>query len=243
MTERLHWLVAALVLGVGIALCGWFVAQGLIQARTGDRYVTVKGLAERPVEADLAHWSLRFVVTDNDLDRARSQLSEDEQAIRRFLADYNLAEDAIELGGLEVTDLLAQAYRNAPIDSRFILAQTIVVRTGDIDAVTRASQAVGDLLDAGVVLGGQGQAQGLPAYIYTELNDIKPDMLAEATAQARAAAEQFAADSDSRVGAIRSASQGVFQILARNAAPNTFEPNERLKTVRVVTTIEYRLVD
>jgi hypothetical protein len=110
-----------------------------------------------------------------------------------------------------------------------------------VDRIAAASQNVGELVGRGVVLSGEGQATG-PAFVFTGLNAIKPDMIAQATRDARAAGEQFAADSGSRLGGIRGASQGLFQILPRDAAPGEMESRQINKTVRVVTTIEYALV-
>jgi hypothetical protein len=241
LRPSLTTLLAAAVLAVGIGVCGWFVADGLREARTGDRFVTVKGLAEREVKADLALWPMRFVATSNALDEAQGKSRADAEAIVAFLTEAGIGRDEIAVQSLEVTDLLAQAYRSGPVESRFIVTQTLMVRSGDVDRIAAASQSVGDLVARGVVLSSEGQPAG-PAFVFTRLNAIKPDMIAQATRDARAAGEQFAADSGSRLGGIRSASQGLFQILPRDAAPGEMESRQINKTVRVVTTIEYALV-
>lgn len=241
MRPSLTTLLAAAVLAVGIGVAGWFTADGLREARTGDRFVTVKGLAEREVKADLALWPMRFVATSNALDEAQAKSRADAGAIVAFLTEAGIGRDEIAVQSLEVTDLLAQAYRSGPVESRFIVTQTLMVRSGDVDRIAVASQNVGELVARGVVLSGEGQATG-PAFVFTGLNAIKPDMIAQATRDARAAGEQFAADSGSRLGGIRSASQGLFQILPRDAAPGEMESRQINKTVRVVTTIEYALV-
>jgi len=142
---------------------------------------------------------------------------------------------------LEVNDLLAQAYRSAPIESRFIVAQTLLLRTTEPQKVEKASQNIGELIAEGVVLSNEGQSG--PVYLFTRLNDIKPPMIAEATKSAREGAEQFAADSGSRIQGIRRATQGLFQILPRDDVPGTSQEKQIAKTVRVVTTIDYALAD
>jgi hypothetical protein len=141
---------------------------------------------------------------------------------------------------VEATDLLAQVYRQGTPASRFIVAQTLMVRTADVDRIAALSQRVGEIVAAGVVISAEGAPQG-PFYLFTLLNDIKPGMIAEATKNARAAAEQFAKDSGSSLGSIRQASQGLFQILPRDAAPGQTEEKQVLKTVRVVSTVDYLL--
>ena len=236
-------LAAALVVAIGIAVAGVFVAAGLENARTGDRFVTVKGLAEREVRADLALWPLRFVATGNDLSAVQAKVSADAETVRAFLDSGGIRRDAVELQSLQVTDLYAQAYRQGPAENRFIVAQTLSVRTTDVDAVAGLAQRVGELVEAGVVLGGEGHGMQGPSYLFTRLNAIKPKMIAEATAAARAAAERFAADSGGHLAGIRRARQGVFQILPRDKAPGLQESKQILKTVRVVSTLDFALTD
>ena len=158
--------------------------------------------------------------------------------ITGFLREQGIEDEAIQPQRVEVTDLLAQPYRPEGVgDNRFILAQTVIVRTEQVDLVAELNQQTGELIRRGVVLVDTGG----PTYLFTRLNDIKPELLAEATRNARAAAEQFAADSGSEIAEIRRASQGLFEILARDPAPDLFEPNQQDKKIRVVSTIEYRL--
>ncbi|MGB9514616.1 MAG: SIMPL domain-containing protein, partial [Candidatus Acidiferrum sp.] len=135
---------------------------------------------------------------------------------------------------------------------RYIVDQQITVRTKRVDVVANAAQKTMQLLQKGIVLGGNNNfGQGL-AYKFTALNSIKPDMITEATRNARAAADRFASDSGSKVGAIRQANQGVFSILPADQGAATGEPGEGgdvsfgadaslMKTVRVVTTVQYYL--
>ena len=234
---------AALLIGVGLALGGWLVGSGFVESRLGVRSVTVKGLAEREIRADLAIWPLRFVATGNELATVRDKIAADEKTVRQFVAQGELGDATVDVAGFEVTDALAQVYRSGPVESRFVMAQTLVVRSPDVDRVAALAQRVGELVSAGVVLSSDGGAAGGPVYLFTSLNAAKPDMVAEATRNTRASAEQFAADSGSNLGGIRSASQGVFQILARDDAPGLMEPYQIAKRLRVVSTVEYFLAD
>lgn len=237
-------LAAALVLGAGVAVGGWFVGEGFARGRSTERQVSVKGLAEREVRSDLALWPLRFVATGSDLGPVERQIAIDNAKVRRFLEEKGIAAESIEVSRLEVTDLVAQAWRQGPVDERFIVAQTLMVRTGEVEKVEAAHRAIAELIGQGVVLSSEGgMPSGEPVYLFTGLNDIKPDMIAAATRNAREAAEQFAADSGSRLGGIRRASQGVFQILPRDQAPGMAAEQQVAKTVRVVSTVDYALED
>lgn len=233
--------VAAVVIAFGVAAAGWLAGRGVGAARLTDRYVTVKGVAERDVEADLAIWPIRFVATGDDLAAVQAEIQRQATGVAVFLADAGIPPDAVRVQSVDVTDVLAQAYRSGRTESRFIIAETLLVRSTDVGRVEATSQRVGALIDAGVVLSGEGGAG--PSYLFTRLNDVKPEMIAEATRRAREGAEQFAADSGSRVGGIRRANQGLFQILARDGAPGTSQERQIEKTVRVVSTIEYLLVE
>lgn len=233
----------ALILAAGLALAGWFVGHGFIQGRTADRFVTVKGIAERELASNIALWPLRYTATDDDLGRAQAAIQASTQAILAFLARHGIGPEQTEIQGLEVNDQLANPYRSGPLDSRFIISQTLMVRSEDAALVNQVSQRVGELVDAGVILTNPGGFSSGPTFLFTELNALKPSMIAEATANARAAAEQFAQDSGSRLGPIRNANQGVFVILPRDQAPGVMENSQLHKTVRVVSTIEYYLED
>ncbi|HLR25734.1 MAG TPA: SIMPL domain-containing protein [Fodinibius sp.] len=235
-------ILVAILLTLGVILAGWFIGNGFREGRTGDRFVTVKGLSERDVKADLALWPIRFVVAGNDLNAVQGKLKQDRSKIQSFLSSHNISNDAVELQNLEVTDRTAQSYGSGSYENRFILAQTLMVRSEDIDKIDEASQAIGDLVEAGVILNSDYSGSG-PTYLFNGLTELKPEMIAEATKNARSSAQQFARDAGSELGGIRRANQGIFQILARDKAPMLNEKQQIHKTVRVVSTLDYYLTD
>jgi len=236
-------LVGSVVLALGVALGGLFIGNGFARARAADRYVTVKGISEREVRADLAIWPLRIVAADNDLGQAHAQIQSSVSKIRTFLASNQIDTTQSELQDFSVTDAATNQYGSGgQARARYVINQTVVVRSLKPDLVLAASQRVGDLVSAGVVLSSGGEyGNGGPTFIFTGLNKLKPQMIAEATARARESAEQFAKDSHSDIGGIRSASQGVFEILPRDQAQGISEASQIVKTVRVVSTIDYSL--
>jgi uncharacterized protein len=236
-------LAGAAILAFGVALGGLFVGSGFAKARAADRFVTVKGISEREVRADLAIWPLRIVAADNDLSRAHAQIEGSVSRIRTFLASNQIDTTQSELQDFSVTDAATNQYGSGErAGARYVIHQTVVVRSLKPDLVLAASQRVGDLVSAGVVLSSGGDyGNGGPTFVFTGLNKLKPQMIAEATARARESAEQFAKDSHSDIGGIRRASQGVFEILPRDQAQGISEASQIVKTVRVVSTIDYSL--
>ena len=226
---------------LALVLAALIGAGGLLQSRRADRYVTVKGVAEREVEADQVIWPMAVSVTANDLGSAQDALAAHLDRVRAHLEGFGVAPSEVTLQGTQVTDRVADRYsRLEPGQLRYILTATLAVSSRDLDAVEAAYRDVGSLIVAGVPLTVPGGYVELrPTWVFTDLNAVKPGMIAQATASAREAAERFAEDSGSELGQIRRADQGVFQILSRT--PGMAEAFERFKQVRVVSTVQYYL--
>ena len=242
MATSLPYAVPALLLAIGIAGGGYLAGAGVVRARTSDRTVVVRGVSEREAKADLAIWPLRLIVTDEDLARANATLERNVAQTRAFLVAQKLDGAGTEVSLQEFSVQDNRATGNYQVGSRYVIRQTLVVRSTTIDLVQTASQRVPELVKGGVVLSsGQEYGGGGPTFVFTGLNTLKPPMIAEATARAREGAEQFARDSRSTLTGIRRATQGVFEILPRDQAQGISEESQVTKRVRVVTTVEYGL--
>lgn len=223
------------LLAVGLIGAGVAVGQGVINARTGERGVTVRGVAERNVKADLAVLPLKFTASGEVLSEVQARIDGDLAIVRQFLTAQGYPAGAVSLGQLSVADTRSREWGSQNGGPRFILSQTVVVRTNDVDRVQQTTRSLNELVRQGVVL----QDFNGPTYVFTKLNDVRPAMIAEATASARTGAEQFAKDSRTPLGPIRQATQGSFEILARDEIGD--ETTSVDKKVRVVTTVSYRL--
>lgn len=236
-TQSLRWprggVIAAALLAGGVIVGGYLTGDGLRRAREADRAVTVRGLAEREATADLATWTIAYSATAPDLSGAQAAIDHDSNQIRAFFADLGFPADALQPTGVNVSTSTDNGVTS------FTVRQRMALRTGDI---TRAQDAVRrqfDLVRRGVML---EEGSGM-AYTFTKLNTIKPAMVAEATRDARRSAEQFAKDSGTGVGGIRSATQGYFEVTARDgdSGGGWGVSDTPYKKVRVVTTIEFYL--
>jgi len=235
-------LISAALVSLGLTLAGGFIGHGFASGRASDRYVEVKGLAEREVTADLALWPLRYVSTGDDLSAAQAQITRNTRQVFAFLNRTGIDTTSVQLQALEVSDAFANRFPGERGGPRYVIQQPVMVRSRSPEVVLAASQRVSELVGAGVVLSSSGEyGIGGPTFLYTRLNQLKPSMVKEATANARAAAEQFAADSRSELESIRQASQGVFVILPRDQAPGVNEGAQLRKIVRVVSTVQYFL--
>ena len=234
------------LLAFGWIVGAWILGAQIKATRLSDRYVTVKGLVERTVKSDLALWPLSYKEAGDDLSAVYAKTEADKQAILQFLEQQGIQPSEIELGVVRVVDTQANEYGGANrAPRRYIVEQQITVRTTRVDQVAAAAQKSMQLLQKGIILN-SNPGQGL-AYKFNGLNSIKPDMITEATRNARAAADRFAADSGSKVGSIRQASQGVFSISPADQGSDTGEPSygggdgSIMKKVRVVTSVQYYL--
>lgn len=228
------WKMEAFILAVGLICAGLFVRNGLNSFSARSRTVTVKGLAEMEVKADKVIWPLVYKVLGNDMNELYTEIKTSNQKIVAFLKSKGIKESEISINAPEIIDTKAERYNNTVAPYRYNVTTVVTVNSGQVDLVRSLVNEQSELLKQGIAIV-SGDYSSRVIYDYTGLNDIKPKMIEEATKNARVAAEKFAKDSDSELGGIQKASQGQFSI--RDRDDNT----PYIKTVRVVTTIDYSL--
>jgi hypothetical protein len=231
-------LLPALIVAFGLALAGYFIGNTFLKGKQFDRYVSVKGLSEREVPADLAVWPINIVLTGNDLQSLRKEIEAQNEAVYQFFISQGFDASEVARGGVNISDARANIYNtNAQYSAyRYLAKSELTVRTTDIPKLQRSLNESLELLSEGILFGSKNEWQPVE-YIYTGLNALKPEMIEEATKNAREVADKFARDSDSEVGGIRVARQGLFSIANRDAN------SPHIKKVRVVSTIDFQLVD
>ena len=236
---KFQFLGEALVLAIGLAWCGRSVKQGIVQFKEMDRTVTAKGLSEKEVKADKATWPLNFKELGNDPAELYERIEKNTGTVINFLVANGVKKDEISVAPPTVVDLQANmSYSNEQVRYRYKANCVVTVVTNNVELVRSLVARQAELMRQGVTIVGDEYGGGTNVtYEFTGLNTIKPEMIAEATKNARITAERFAEDSDSKVGKIWTADQGQFSIEDRDS--NT----PWLKNVRVVTTVVYNLED
>lgn len=224
----------SIILAVGIVVAALLVMRGVQSFTDRDRVVNVKGLAEMEVAADRVIWPLVYKEIGNDLLMLHSNIEEKNSAIVSFLKRRGITDEEITVAAPQIVDLQADRYSNQDYHYRYNATSVITVSSDKVDLIRELISKQSELLKQGVAITGDDYRYSV-SYKYTRLNDIKPEMIEQATKNARAAAEKFASDSGSKVGKIRDASQGQFSISDRD------ENTPHMKNVRVVTTINYYL--
>ena len=229
------WL-KTLVIFSAIVIAGYFIGNMHKTGKKYDRYVQVKGLSEREVSADLAVWPINVVLTGNDLKTLRQNIETQNNEVYKFFISQGFDESELTIGMSNINDAHANSYNSNTqfIEYRYLAKSEFTVRTSDIKKLQKALSASLELMSKGILLDSKNTWRPIE-YIFTGLNDLKPLMIEEATKNARDVAEKFALDSNSEVGEIRIARQGLFSINDRD--DNTPE----IKIVRVVSTIDFQL--
>lgn len=229
--------IESVILAIGLVLTGYFVKAGLNSVASRDRVVNVKGLAEMEVPADKVTWPLVYKCLGNDMESLYAEIKQSNRTIVAFLKEKGITESEISINAPEIIDMKAERYSDTSnMQFRYNVTTVITVTSSKVDLVRSLITEQGELLNRGIAIT-SGDYRYNVNYAYTGLNKIKPQMIEEATKNARTAAEKFAKDSDSKLGKIRTAYQGQFSIEDRDA--NT----PYLKKVRIVTSIEYLLED
>ncbi|HDS15126.1 MAG TPA: SIMPL domain-containing protein [Proteobacteria bacterium] len=231
----------ALIIGLsmfcGLTALGYLLGNAALTVKERERSVTVKGLSEQEYPADTVIWPIQFTAADNDLQQLYQTITDNAEKIKGFLLGKGIKETEISIHPPTVTDKSAQRYGNsAPAQFRYSAIQTVTVYSSKVDNIRQAMAKLVELGRQGIAFSNEDY-DARPEYIFSRLNEIKPAMIEEATRKARDVALKFALDSQSKLGKIKSASQGQFSISDRDRS------TPFIKRIRVVSTVEYYLSD
>ena len=217
---------------IGLIVLGLFISKGLVSIANQDQFVTVKGLAERDVMANKVVWPLPYKSVSNNMQELYDNIEKNKNVILSFLKSGGITDNEIIISAPAVTDRLAQSYVPDNVKFRYQSEAVITVISPLVEKVIELMGKQIELMKDGVIISNEYNYQ--TQFEYTALNDIKPEMVEEATRNARTVAQKFAEDSGSKLGNIKQASQGQFSISSDETTP-------QIKNIRVVTTVKYAL--
>ena len=212
------------------AVLGIFMICTVKTLKSYDDTVKVRGLCEKEVPADRVVWRINYSEKSNDLAEIRSTLRRNNEVIVKKLRDAGFTEDEIKVSSASYDDRYNWSNNVSQITYRYKVSQTVTVFTKNLDLVRKLQETLEtELVNENIL------ADSWADYQYLGLNDIKPAMIAESLENARVAADEFAKNSHSKIGKMRTASQGYFEV------EDLDENTPQVKKVRVVTTVEYYL--
>ena len=226
----------SLVLAIAILGLGAFLYYAMMHTKDRERIVSVKGLSERVVKADFVIWPIVYKELGNDLSAIYETVQTKNATLEKFLRDNGIDESEISRSSTDIVDAQSELYNNDRRAFRYVATVVLTVASKDVDKVRKLMGRQGELLKQGIAFS-EGDYRYRKVYSFNGLNEIKPEMIDEANKNARVTAEKFALDSDSKLGKIKTATQGQFSIEDRD------ENTPYIKKVRVVTSVQYFLED
>lgn len=235
-TKSSTLIIPAVILAVGVAIMGFFIKGGISSISENQRVVTVRGLSEKEVMADKVTWPIVSKEVGDNLENIYQRIQRTNSIIVKFLKENGITDNEIAINAPTVIDMQAERYGSRDVPYRYNVTTVVVVTSSQVEKVKDLIARQTELMKDGVaVVAGDYSYQ--TTYEYTSLNDVKPEMIADATKNAREAARKFAEDSESELGKIKTASQGQFSIEDRD------QYTPYIKKIRVVSTIVYYLND
>lgn len=219
---------------VGLVLGAVLMGDAIKASGTDDRVVSVKGLCEREVKADNVISPFAYKEGGDDLQQLYKTIERKNAVIINFLKKAGINEEEISVAAPKVVDTRTE-WSGSQNRYTYIVTSVVTVCTDKVDEIIALQSQQGELLQQGIAT--MSGWEYPTVYSFTKLNEIKPAMIETATKNARETAEKFAADSDSKLGKIKRATQGQFTITDRDS--NT----PYMKNVRVVTSVDYYLKD
>lgn len=235
--KQIGIILAGLFIGIGLFFAGYQVNRGITNAKESERVIVVKGLSEKEFPADKVTWPIIFKEAGNDLIVLYNKIEQNNQKIISFLTSHGINQNEISISPADIMDYQTERYASKDYQFRYNGTSIVTVSSKRIDEVRALIPQITQLLREGVTISANRDYENPIRYEFTQLNDVKPQMIEEATRNARVSAEKFANDSQSKLGKIKTANQGQFSITDRDM--NT----PHIKTVRVVTTVNYYLKD
>lgn len=233
--------ILGLCVALGPAMAGFFIYKGILEAKRSDRYVTAKGLVERVEKADRGIWEVGFKVSGNNITELYQKLSHDSEIISNFIKKEGFEQKEITIGSPRVVDLHTREYGGAESLSpeRYLIESTVFVNSQKVDHLNNLSALTGKLISQNVSVSRSGAR-----FYLDKFNNLRPQLIADATKNAQEVATGFAKTTGSQLGGIRKANQGSISMTSLDASPNQEQDegiDSLMKKIRVVSTIEFYL--
>lgn len=227
--------LTGLFIGLGILLGAWVLRSGIVSVQDSQRTISVKGLSEKEVLANKVTWPIVFKEVSHDLVSLYNNIEKNNAKVVKFLKENGISDASISVSAPDIIDYQTERYVSQDAKYRYLGTSVIIVSSTEVEAVRNLIPQVFELIKEGITISANREYENPIRYEFTNLNEIKPQMIEEATKNSRQSAEKFAQDSQSELGKIKTASQGQMSISDRD------ENTPYIKTVRVVTTVVYYL--
>lgn len=237
--------VAAIIFSIAIVVAAYILGSSYVKRATPTGVIAVTGSGSEDFTSDLIVWEGTFSQTNINLQAAYEQLNKDKETVRQYLLSKGIAEENLVFNSVQTIERREPQYQNGnyigEIFRGYELRQTVKIESKDVPMVEQVSREITELLQKGVQFNSTP-----PRYYYTKLSDLKIQMIAAATEDARIRAERIAENSGSDLGSLRSADLGVFQIIGQNSGEDftwggAYNTADKKKTASVTMRLEFEI--
>ncbi|HEV8081156.1 MAG TPA: SIMPL domain-containing protein [Chitinophagaceae bacterium] len=237
-------LYAAIAIGLSLIIAFWIAGGAFKYKSKSTETIVVTGLAEKDFASDLIVWNGSYSRKAMDLKSAYAAVKVDESAIRQYLKGKGIGDNEMVFSSVVInkefdTRSDESGRRLGQQFSGYNLTQTVKVESKNVDKIDKIAREVTELIELGIEFNSQP-----PLFYNTKLADVKMDLLARASADAKLRAEAIAKNSGSSLGKLRKASMGVFQITGKNSNEDysyggSFNTSSRNKTGSITIKMEF----
>ena len=231
-----------LFLALGLILSSTIISKTILKVKLANQTLKVKGYAARQIRSDLGLWRAKFIARSHDLVSAYDMLERDLEKILSYLEKNGIKRQTVDISSVFTSiryKLNEKGYTTNEIEG-YILEQEISINSSNVNLISKLSKESTSLIKEGIEF-----ISYHPQFFYTKINDLKIEMLGEASKDARKRAEQLAVNSNGKVGQLRHARQGVFQITPVNSTDvsdyGTYDTRTIDKSIKAVVTVEYSI--
>jgi hypothetical protein len=236
---------STLIIAIAIVISSIFLGKAYVERSQRDGEIQVTGLGKADFDSDLIVWEGSFSAESKNLQDAYALLEEHKTVIQKYLEDKGVATAEIVFSAIAVSNKTKNIYSESGsyMGEEFIgyiLSQEVVIESKEVEKIETISREITELLNRGVSFYSQS-----PRYYYTQLADLKIEMISKATEDARLRAEKIAEFSGGKLGKLESARMGVFQITGQNSKESyswggTFNTSSKKKTASITMKLVYK---
>lgn len=234
-----------IIIGITIIITAFILAGAWKYKFKADETIVVTGLAEKDFTSDMVVWRGSFSQTSIDLKSAYQAIKDNERAVREYLQSKGIADSAVTFSSVDLIKQFDNKFdnygRSIGTDFKgYQLTESVTIRSSNLAQVEKVSREVTELLEKGIEFNSRA-----PEYYYTRLNELKIDLLAKASEDAKLRAQTIASNSGSSLGSLRKANMGVFQITGKNMNEDysyggVFNTSSKEKTASITLRAEYK---
>ena len=237
--------IGSIIFSIAIVLAAWFLGNAYVSRANPDGVISVTGSGSENFTSDLIVWEGQFSRVSPNLEQAYKELNQDKETVRQYLLDKGIKQENIVFNSVQTNEQRENQYQNGnyvgSIFKGYELVQSVKIESNDVELIESVSREITELLNKGVQFNSTP-----PRYYYTKIADLKIEMISKATEDARLRAEKIAQNSGGKLGDLKNANMGVFQITGQNSGEDyswsgVYNTADKKKTASITMRLDYEI--